>query len=76
MNTHTPNSAPRFALSVSPLHVCTVAPVRRPELHLYYRVFHDIVEWAIADGYREFRSGSFNYDPKWHLRQSLDPIDL
>jgi len=45
-------------------------------LHLYYRVFHDIVEWAIANGYREFQSGSLNHDPKWHLRQSLDPIDL
>jgi hypothetical protein len=40
-----------------------------------YRVFHD-VEWAIANGYREFHSGSLNYDLKWHLRQSLDPIDL
>ena len=46
------------------------------KLHLYYRVFHDIVEWAIANGYGEFHSGSLNYDPKWHLRQSLDPIDL
>jgi predicted N-acyltransferase len=46
------------------------------KLHLYYRVFHDIIEWAIANGYREFHSGSLNYDPKWHLRQSLDPIDL
>ena len=24
----------------------------------------------IANGYREFHSGSLNYDPKWHLRQS------
>ena len=46
------------------------------KLHLYYRVFNDVVEWAIANGYREFHSGSLNYDPKWHLRQSLDPIDL
>lgn len=38
-------------------------------------MFHD-VEWAIANGYREFHSGSLNYDLKWHLRQSLDPIDL
>jgi hypothetical protein len=45
------------------------------KLHLYYRVFHDIVEWSIANGYREFHSGSLNYDPKWHLRQSLDPIE-
>ena len=46
------------------------------ELNLYYRVFHDIVEWAIANGYKRFYSGSLNYDPKWHLRHSLYPIDL
>ena len=46
------------------------------ELNLYYRVFHDIINWAIANGYRRFYSGSLNYDPKWHLRQSLYPIDL
>jgi hypothetical protein len=46
------------------------------KLNLYYRVFHDIVEWAIAHGYRQFHSGSLNYDPKWHLRHSLDPLDL
>ena len=46
------------------------------KLHLYYRVFQDIVEWGIANGCKQFHSGSLNYDPKWHLRQSLDPIDL
>jgi predicted N-acyltransferase len=46
------------------------------ELNLYYRVFHDVVEWAIANGYKRFYSGSLNYDPKWHLRQSLYPVDL
>ena len=46
------------------------------DLNLYYRVFHDIVEWAIANGYKRFYSGSLNYDPKWHLRQSLYPVDL
>jgi hypothetical protein len=46
------------------------------ELNLYYRVFHDIISWAIANGYKQFYSGSLNYDPKWHLRQSLYPIDL
>jgi hypothetical protein len=46
------------------------------ELNLYYRVFHDIITWAIANGYKRFYSGSLNYDPKWHLRQSLYPIDL
>lgn len=46
------------------------------ELNLYYRVYRDIIEWAIANGYKRFYNGSLNYDPKWHLRQSLYPIDL
>jgi predicted N-acyltransferase len=46
------------------------------ELNLYYRVYRDIIEWAIANGYKRFYSGSLNYDPKWHLRQSLYPVDL
>ena len=46
------------------------------KLNLYYRVFHDVIEWAIANGYKRFYSGSLNYDPKWHLRQSLYPLDL
>jgi len=46
------------------------------KLNMYYRVFHDIIEWAIANGYKRFYSGSLNYDPKWHLRQSLYPLDL
>jgi hypothetical protein len=46
------------------------------KLHLYYRVFRDMIDWAIANGYKEFHSGSLNYDPKWHLRQELDPVDL
>jgi hypothetical protein len=46
------------------------------ELNLYYVVFRDIIEWAIANGCKRFYSGSLNYDPKWHLRQSLYPIDL
>jgi predicted N-acyltransferase len=45
-------------------------------LHLYYRAFRDMLEWSIANGYTQFHSGSLNYDPKWHLRQVLDPIDL
>ena len=46
------------------------------ELHLYYRVFRDLIAWGIDNGYERFYSGSLNYDPKWHLRQSLYPIDL
>jgi hypothetical protein len=46
------------------------------KLNLYYRVFHDIITWAIENGCGRFYSGSLNYDPKWHLRQSLYPVDL
>jgi hypothetical protein len=35
-----------------------------------------MVSWAIANGYKEFRSSGLNYDPKLHLRHLLDPIDL
>jgi predicted N-acyltransferase len=45
-------------------------------LNLYYRVFRDVIEWGMAQGCRRFYSGSLNYDPKWHLRQSLYPVDL
>jgi len=46
------------------------------KLNLYYRVFHDVIEWALARGCKRFYNGSLNYDPKWHLRQSLYPTDL
>ena len=45
-------------------------------LHLYHYAFRDMVSWAIANGYRWFRSSGLNYDPKLHLRHKLDPIDL
>jgi len=46
------------------------------DLHLYHYTYRDMVSWAIANGYKEFRSSGLNYDPKLHLRQLLDPIDL
>jgi hypothetical protein len=46
------------------------------DLHLYHYVFRDMVSWAIANGYRSFRSSGLNYDPKLHLRHLLDPLDL
>lgn len=46
------------------------------DLHLYYYAFRDTVNWAIANGYKTFRSGGLNYDPKLHLRHVLDPLDL
>jgi hypothetical protein len=46
------------------------------DLHLYHWMYRDMVSWAIANGYREFRSSALNYDPKLHFRHLLDPIDL
>ena len=46
------------------------------DLHLYHWMYRDMVSWAIANGYKEFRSSGLNYDPKLHFRHLLDPIDL
>jgi predicted N-acyltransferase len=46
------------------------------DLHLYHHVTRDVINWAIANGYKTFRSGGLNYDPKLHLRHVLDPLDL
>jgi Peptidogalycan biosysnthesis/recognition len=46
------------------------------QLHLYHYAVRDMTAWAIAEGYRWFRSSGLNYDPKLHLRHRLDPIDL
>ncbi len=45
-------------------------------LHLYYRATRDVINWAIANGYKHFRSGGLNYEPKLHMRHTLDPLDL
>jgi hypothetical protein len=46
------------------------------ELHLYFYIFRDIMNWAIAHGYRRCLSSSLNYEPKRHLRFQLSPLDL
>jgi predicted N-acyltransferase len=46
------------------------------DLHLYHYIFRDMVSWAIANGYKWFRSSGLNYDPKLHLRHLLEPVDL
>jgi hypothetical protein len=45
-------------------------------LHLYFVAVRDVTAWAIARGYRSYRSSSLSYWPKYHLRHRLDPIDL
>ncbi len=46
------------------------------DLHLYHYTFRDIASWAMANGYKWYRSNGLNYDPKLHLRMQLDPLDL
>lgn len=46
------------------------------DLHLYHYAVRDMTSWAMANGYKWFRSSGLNYDPKLHLRHLLDPIDL
>ena len=46
------------------------------DLHLYHYTFRDLVSWGIANGYKWFHSSALNYDPKFHLRYKLDPLDL
>jgi hypothetical protein len=46
------------------------------DLHLYFYIFRDIVNWAIARGYKRCLSSSLGYDPKLHLRFQLHPLDL
>jgi hypothetical protein len=45
-------------------------------LHLYYIVVRDITAWAIAHDYKWLRSTGLNYEPKYHLRHELEPLDL
>ena len=46
------------------------------DLHLYFHSFRDVVSWAMANGFKWYCSSALNYDPKLHLKHSLDPLDL
>ena len=46
------------------------------DLHLYNVMTKNIMEWAIANGFEWYRSTSLNYEPKYHFRHELDPLDL
>ncbi len=46
------------------------------DLHLYNVMTRNIMEWAIAKGYQWYCSTSLNYEPKYHFRHELDPLDL
>jgi hypothetical protein len=46
------------------------------DLHLYFIAVRDVMEWAISNGYQWYRSTGLNYEPKYHLRHELEPLDL
>ncbi|HEY0258043.1 MAG TPA: GNAT family N-acetyltransferase [Candidatus Methylacidiphilales bacterium] len=46
------------------------------ESHLYFVTFRDIVTWAIENKYHTYYSAPLNYEPKYHLRHDLVPLDL
>ncbi len=46
------------------------------EHHLYFVTFRDIVAWALANGFKNYYSAPLNYEPKYHLRHDLAPLDL
>ncbi len=46
------------------------------DLHLYYVAVRDVMKWALENGYRWYGSTALNYEPKFHLKHDLDPLDL
>jgi hypothetical protein len=44
--------------------------------HLYFLTWRDIIDWALKNGFHTYHSGPLNYDPKYHLRMALEPLDL
>ncbi len=44
--------------------------------HLYFVTFRDIVTWALENKYHTYYSAALNYEPKYHLRHDLVPLDL
>jgi len=46
------------------------------DIHLYFTVKRDVIDWACRNGIRRYVSGPLNYDPKLRLGFSLQPLDL
>lgn len=46
------------------------------DLHLYFVTWRDVIEWSLRNGITAYHTGPLNYDPKLHLKLSLDPLDL
>jgi Uncharacterized protein conserved in bacteria len=46
------------------------------EYHLYFVTWRDTIIWALQNGCHTYRSAPLNYDPKFHFRMHLEPLDL
>jgi hypothetical protein len=46
------------------------------EYHLYFVTWRDTIVWALKNGIHTYHSAPLNYDPKYHFRMELEPLDL
>jgi hypothetical protein len=46
------------------------------EYHLYFVTLRDTIIWALKNGIKTYHSAPLNYDPKYHFRMELEPLDL
>ncbi|MBV9390891.1 MAG: GNAT family N-acetyltransferase [Verrucomicrobia bacterium] len=46
------------------------------DLHLYFVTWRDTINWALENKIRVYHSAPLNYDPKYHFRMDLEPLDL
>jgi hypothetical protein len=46
------------------------------DLHLYFLMKRDAIDWCCRNGVGRYRGGPLNYDPKLHLGCRLFPMDL
>ena len=44
--------------------------------HLYFVTWRDTIVWAVENGMHTYHSAPLNYDPKYHFRMELEPLDL
>ena len=46
------------------------------DLHLYFYTLRDIMQWAMANGFKWYCSSGQGYEPKLRLKGTLAPLDL
>jgi Acetyltransferase (GNAT) domain len=46
------------------------------DYHLYFVTWRDTIIWALQNGIHTYHSAPLNYDPKYHFRMELEPLDL